>query len=117
MVRSASSGGWTLPKGRWRLDEKTAEQAARRNAWELAGIVCYVSKDLGLIPDMRPALLKSMSPKASYQFFEVALEREESEWPEMHKRQRVWVGYAKAALALANLPELSEALNRSSLRR
>ena len=107
-----------LPKGGWELDEKTAEQAACREAWEEAGVVCVVSRDLGVIPDMRPCgLLTAQAPKASYQFFEVAVEREEAEWPEMYKRKRQWVPYAQAATALANRPELLEALNRSSLKR
>ncbi|KAF4763682.1 hypothetical protein N7455_010018 [Penicillium solitum] len=118
MIQSAGPGGWVLPKGGWELDEKTAEQAACREAWEEAGVICIVSRDLGLIPDMRPsAHLTVQAPKASYQFFEVTVEREETEWPEMHKRKRQWVSYTQAATALANRPELLEALNRSSLKR
>jgi diphosphoinositol-polyphosphate diphosphatase len=118
MIQSAGPGGWVLPKGGWELDEKTAEQAACREAWEEAGVVCVVSRDLGLIPDMRPSdLLTAQAPKASYQFFEVAVEREETEWPEKYKRKRQWVSYTQAATALANRPELLEALNRSSLKR
>lgn len=118
MIQSAGPGGWVLPKGGWELDESTAQQAACREAWEEAGVVCTVNKDLGLIPDMRPfALLTAQAPKASYQFFEVTVDREEDDWPEKHKRKRQWVGYAQAATALANRPELLEALNRSSLKR
>lgn len=81
-------------------------------------MVCTVQKDLGLIPDMRPStLLTAQAPKASYHFFEVMVDREETEWPEMHKRKRQWVSYAQAATALASRPELLEALNRSSLKR
>jgi diphosphoinositol-polyphosphate diphosphatase len=77
-----------------------------------------VLKDLGTIPDMRPStLLTSHAPKASYQFFEVTVDREEEQWPEMNKRKRQWVSFAQAASALASRPELLEALNRSSMRR
>jgi len=118
MIQSAGPGGWVLPKGGWELDESTAQQAACREAWEEAGVVCTVSKDLGLIPDMRPtALVTVQAPKASYQFFEATVDREEDDWPEKYKRKRQWVGYAQAATALANRPELLEALNRSSLKR
>lgn len=118
MIQSAGPGGWVLPKGGWELDEKTAQDAACREAWEEAGVVCTVSRDLGLIPDMRPLeTLSAQAPKASYQFFEVTVDREEAEWPEKHKRRRQWVGYAQAAHALINRPELLEALNRSSLKR
>lgn len=118
MIQSAGPGGWVLPKGGWELDEPTAQQAAQREAWEEAGVICTVQRDLGVIPDMRPAaLLTSTAPKASYQFFEAIVSREETQWPEMHKRKRQWVTYTQAATALANRPELLEALNRSSLRR
>lgn len=118
MIQSAGPGGWVLPKGGWELDESTAQQAACREAWEEAGVICLVEKDLGLIPDMRPSkLLTAQAPKASYQFFEAIVDRVENEWPEMHKRKRQWVSYAQAATALACRPELLEALNRSSLKR
>ncbi|QKX61521.1 uncharacterized protein TRUGW13939_08673 [Talaromyces rugulosus] len=118
MIQSAGPGGWVLPKGGWETDEPTAQQAALREAWEEAGVVCTVLRDLGLIPDMRPySLLTTHAPKASYQFFEAIVNREEAQWPESHKRRRQWVSYTQAASALANRPELLEALNRSSLRR
>ncbi|KAJ5105815.1 hypothetical protein NUU61_003162 [Penicillium alfredii] len=118
MIQSAGPGGWVLPKGGWELDEQTAQQAACREAWEEAGVICTVEKDLGLIPDMRPTtLLTAQAPKASYHFFEAVVDREETEWPEMHKRQRQWCSYTQAATALANRPELLEALKRSSLMR
>lgn len=107
-----------LPKGGWETDEETAQQAACREAWEEAGVICTVERDLGMIPDMRPsALVTAHAPKASYQFFEVTVDREEAQWPEMHKRKRQWVTYAQAASALISRPELLEALNRSSLKR
>ncbi|PLB40195.1 NUDIX hydrolase [Aspergillus candidus] len=118
MIQSAGRGGWVLPKGGWETDEASASQAACREAWEEAGVICTVQRDLGMIPDMRPSnLLTATAPKASYHFFEVAVEREEEQWPEMHKRKRQWVPYAQAAASLASRPELLEALNRSSLRR
>lgn len=106
-----------LPKGGWELDEKHPQNAACREAWEEAGVDCIVTRDLGVIPDMRPPSLITAQapPKASYHFFEVNVEREASEWPEQEKRKRKWVSYSKAATALASRPELLEALNRSSI--
>lgn len=116
MIQSSGPGGWVLPKGGWETDEDSAAQAALREAWEEAGVICTVSRDLGLISDMRPStLLTAHAPKASYQFFEATVNREEKEWPEMHKRTRRWVSYAEAAQALACRPEILEALNRSSM--
>jgi diphosphoinositol-polyphosphate diphosphatase len=116
MIQSAGPGGWVLPKGGWETDEATPQQAACREAWEEAGVVCTIQRDLGIIPDMRPPSLVTLhAPKASYHFFEVRVDKEESQWPEMHKRKRQWVPYATAASALVGRPELLEALNRSSV--
>ena len=112
MIQSGGPGGWVLPKGGWETDEETAQDAACREAWEEAGVICTLQKDLGLIPEMRPT-----TAKASYQFFEATVDREEADWPEKHKRKRQWVGYAQATGVLSHRPELLEALNRSSLKR
>ncbi|OAX78891.1 hypothetical protein ACJ72_06794, partial [Emergomyces africanus] len=118
LIQSVRSGGWVLPKGGWELDEPSAQQAACREAWEEAGVVCTVLRDLGKISDMRtPAQVSQKAPKVLYQFFEVRVDREENQWPEMHKRKRQWVTYAQAAAALATRPELLDALNRSSVKR
>ncbi|KAK2746831.1 hypothetical protein FQN57_002873 [Myotisia sp. PD_48] len=118
LIQSARRGGWVLPKGGWELDEPTAQQAACREAWEEAGVVCTVLKDLGTIADMRnPSLMTSTSPRVLYQFFEARVDREEIQWPEMHKRKRQWHDYAQAAAALTTRPELLDALNRSSVKR
>ncbi|EEH42164.1 polyphosphatase DDP1 [Paracoccidioides brasiliensis Pb18] len=118
LIQSARHGGWVLPKGGWELDEVSAQQAACREAWEEAGVVCAVLRDLGKIADMRtPAQVSQKAPRILYQFFEVRVDREEAQWPEMHKRKRQWVTYAQAAAALASRPELLDALNRSSVKR
>ena len=117
LIQSVRRGGWVLPKGGWELDE-TAQAAACREAWEEAGIICKVEKDLGKIPDTRPASqLTQNAPKASYQFWECTVTEEKAQWPEMHKRARQWVSYAQAAQALTTRPELLEALKRSSMKR
>lgn len=118
LIQSARPGGWVLPKGGWELDEQSAQQAACREAWEEAGVVCTVLRDLGMINDMRTqAQITAKLPKIQYQFFEVRVDREESQWPEMHKRKRQWVTFAQATAALTGRPELLEALNRSSVKR
>lgn len=116
LIQSTRRSGWVLPKGGWETDEGTAEEAACREAWEEAGVICKIQKDLGKIPDRRaPDELTSHAPKAMFQFFEVAVEKEEAKWPEQHKRGRKWMSYADAKEALAARPELMEALNRSSI--
>jgi diphosphoinositol-polyphosphate diphosphatase len=106
-----------LPKGGWELDE-TAQAAACREAWEEAGIICKVEKDLGKILDTRPtSQLTQHAPKASYQFWECTVTEEKAQWPEKHKRARQWVSFAQAVQALTPRPELLEALKRSSMKR
>lgn len=81
-------------------------------AWEEAGITGNVGRLLGEIRDKR-------TPRALYYFFEFRIEREESEWPEMHKRKRCWLTYKEATecFKIMNRPELQEAIDRSSLSR
>lgn len=118
LIQSSSRNGWVLPKGGWELDEPTAAAAACREAWEEGGIICKVDRDLGQIPDTRPtSAVTKNAPKANYQFFEVTVTEEKSNWPEKHKRSRQWYTFAQAAQLLAQRPELLEALKRSSLKR
>ncbi|KAI9680213.1 MAG: hypothetical protein M1829_001450 [Trizodia sp. TS-e1964] len=118
VIKSTRRDAWVLPKGGWETDENTVQEAAIREAWEEAGIVCRIQRDLGTIPDSRASpQLPPEAPKALYQFFEVAVDKEEVQWPEMHKRTRQWMLYREAAQALSSRPELLEALNRSSVLR
>lgn len=118
LVQSTRRKGWVIPKGGWEMDESSVEEAACREAWEEAGIVCEIQKDLGQIADERgPDELTRHAPRAMFQFFEATVAKEELEWPEMHKRTRKWMSYTEAAQALSARPELLEALHRSSIRR
>lgn len=118
LIQSTRRSGWVLPKGGWETDEKSAEEAACREAWEEAGAICKIQKDLGKIPDRRgPNEVTPNAPKAMFQFFEVSVTKEEAKWPEMDKRGRKWMTYPEAKMALAARPELMEALNRSSILR
>ena len=80
LIQSTRRGGWVLPKGGWELDEATAQDAAKREAWEEAGIVCKISYDLGMISEKRRAdQLTTTAPKASYHFFEAVVEKQETQ--------------------------------------
>ena len=118
LIQSTRRGGWVLPKGSWELDEVTAQDAAKREAWEQAGINCEITYDLGMIPEKRGADYQiSTAPKASYHFFEAVVKKVEAQWPEMHKRSRQWFTYTQAREALAPRPELLEALDRCTMHR
>ncbi|MCJ1448082.1 MAG: hypothetical protein MMC23_008595 [Stictis urceolatum] len=116
LIQSARRTGWVLPKGGWETDEATPQDAAKREAWEEAGIQVTVTRDLGSIPDTRPAKdITSTAPRASYRFFEATVDTEAATWPESYKRSRMWMSYAQAKAALANRPELLAALEKSSV--
>lgn len=118
LIQSARRGGWVLPKGGWETDEATAQDAAKREAWEEAGITCKITYDLGLIPERRKAeQLSATAPRASYQFYEAVVEAQHSQWPEMNKRSRQWMTYSQATQALKDRPELLEALSRCTMHR
>lgn len=108
-----------LPKGGWEIDEASASDAAAREAWEEAGIHVAIDRDLGTIDEQRmPAQIAKyglLAPRAAYRFFEARVVKEESEWPESHKRGREWMGYRRAKECLAGRPELLEALERSGI--
>ncbi|KAI5791634.1 NUDIX hydrolase domain-like protein [Peziza echinospora] len=134
---------WVLPKGGYETDEATPEDAALREAWEEAGITGHIVKCLGEIPD--PRLVTTTSPstppttppsnnsaipqgaaptkivrnKSLFIFFEVGVDREESHWPEMHKRTRRWLTFDEASKCFEKMgrPELLEAVKRSSVLR
>ena len=57
------------------------------------------------------------APKACYQFFEVCVEEQRTDWPEKAKRERKWFTYSEAIAQLSQRPELTEALKRSGLKR
>ena len=117
LIQSTRRHGWVLPKGGWESDESCTE-AAQREAWEEAGIVCNVDYDLGTIRDTRaPKHMSKDAPKSLYQFYEVTVTREEADWPEKHKRTRQWANFAEASEALKHRPELVEALKRSTIQR
>ncbi|KAL9115122.1 MAG: hypothetical protein Q9227_000916 [Pyrenula ochraceoflavens] len=121
LIIQTRRGGWVLPKGGWELDEPTAAAAACREAWEEAGIICQVTRNLGFIQDPRtPSQLQKLAglaPKALYQFFECSVKEQRDDWPEKSKRSRQWVRYSQAREAMRDRPELLEALDRSSIKK
>lgn len=110
ITASQTKTKFVLPKGGWESDEKTPEDAAQREAYEEAGmtISIYYSpnprsgitgrivKDLGIIEDSRsPAAFRQRPGNfhfAIYHFFEMIVEKEFEQYPEMLKRERIWVG-------------------------
>ncbi|GMM38504.1 polyphosphatase [Saccharomycopsis crataegensis] len=122
-------------------------KAAIRETWEEAGVDGRVAKYLGKINDHRmiktsgcegnsksfPPLASSVEyadpnnfitkdgtklvPRSEYHFYEMALVKIYTEWPEKHKRDRHWFDYATAKRELEKNDgsELLEALEKSSI--
>lgn len=117
LIQSTRRGCWVLPKGGWESDE-TCVEAAQREAWEEAGIVCEVNYDLGQITEARtPKQISKDAPKSLYQFYEVTVTREEADWPEKYKRNRQWATFSEAKTSLKDRPELLQALERCTMQR
>jgi diphosphoinositol-polyphosphate diphosphatase len=117
LIQSTRRSGWVLPKGGWESDESCTE-AAQREAWEEAGIVCNIDYDLGQITETRtPKHTSKDAPKSLYQFYQATVTREEADWPERQKRTRRWATYSEAKEALQSRPELLAALDRSTIQR
>ncbi|KAI0593737.1 NUDIX domain-containing protein [Biscogniauxia sp. FL1348] len=117
LIQSTRRKGWVLPKGGWESDEECTE-AAEREAWEEAGISIQIDYDLGNVVDSRPPKkLSKEAPKSLYRFYQATVLREESDWPEKHKRERQWFTYSQAKEALSARPELLEALDLSTIHR
>ena len=126
LIQSTRRLEWVLPKGGWENDE-TCHEAAQREAWEEAGIVCNITRDLGDIHERERSKEKSLKngdangngkgdrQKALLRFFEATVTEEKDEWPEREKRSRKWFTWEEAWTALAPRPELREALEKSSL--
>ncbi|KAI0470921.1 hypothetical protein GGR56DRAFT_658218 [Xylariaceae sp. FL0804] len=53
LIQSTRRKGWILPKGGWESDEECTD-AAKREAWEEAGIIIQIDYDLGDVADSRP---------------------------------------------------------------
>lgn len=115
LISSTRRKAWVLPKGGWELDEATEADAAVREAWEEAGIVVKIKKDLGRVEEKRrPDQMTKEAPKASFRFFEASVEKTETQWPEMG-RDRQWKSYKQAVELLQARPELLEVLERCSI--
>lgn len=89
-----------------------------REAWEEAGIIVKITKDLGKVDEKRKEeQCTPEAPRAAYHFFEAVVEQMVDEFPEMGKRDRKWMAYEDAVRELRKRPELLDALERSSIKR
>ncbi|KAF2868492.1 hypothetical protein BDV95DRAFT_609968 [Massariosphaeria phaeospora] len=115
LLTQSREEGWTLPYGGWQTDEATAQDAAKRVAWEEEGVRCSIERDLGWSPKRQGSgKLPSPAFRASYYFFEGVLEKQEDQWPG-RQQSRQWFTYSQAREALADQPEMLDALDQCTI--
>lgn len=107
LIKDPSYNCWTLPIGRWQVDDVSYEDAASRETWEIGGIKCKTTRSLGVISARHFGNMVC--------FFEATVENLETEWPEPGKGNRRWCTYAEAVHALQN--EGLAALAKSTMKR
>ncbi|RKP23161.1 NUDIX hydrolase domain-like protein, partial [Syncephalis pseudoplumigaleata] len=78
---------WILPKGGWESDE-TKERSAEREAWEEAGVVGEIVREIGIWNTFS----KKRPDKAKLQFtvYELQVRQCHDVWPEQSFRRRQW---------------------------
>ena len=76
------------PKGGWENDE-SAEESAKREGWEEAGIRGNITKSLGSF--LHDKMDETGKPVSEFLFYEMEVLKLETEWPEGLERQRAWV--------------------------
>lgn len=120
---------WIIPKGGVEIDEANDyKKAALRETWEEAGAIGKLTTYLGpgtydCPPEFWTGPIDDYNPKKKTEmethFYEMEFEKLEDEWPEAGKRDRKWVSYeeAKMELVTSDRPELSMALEKSSIKR
>jgi 8-oxo-dGTP pyrophosphatase MutT (NUDIX family) len=97
LLVTSSNGRWILPKG-WPIDGMSASEAAQQEAWEEGGV-----KTQGSPADA----IKTIQSTKTYdsgltipcetKIYELPVTSVANDYPEAHRRERVWVSPAKAA--------------------
>ncbi|SCA57956.1 NUDIX hydrolase [Candidatus Terasakiella magnetica] len=94
LLTSLSTGRFVLPKGTIEPNMK-ARHSAEKEAYEEAGV-----KGILLKPIIGEYKYKKTPQKGGYhcrvKVFALEVRKELDEWPEMHKRTKMWVSPAKA---------------------
>ena len=97
LLVTSSNGRWILPKG-WPIEGKSPSEAALTEAWEEGGVVrgkasrkplgAYMAIKRTPQGDDLPCLLK---------VYGIKVREEAQDYPEAHRRDRIWVSPEKAA--------------------
>ncbi|GMH45655.1 hypothetical protein BSKO_13612 [Bryopsis sp. KO-2023] len=93
LVTRRCGEGFVFPKGGWELDEATAEEAAKRETVEEAGVRgCIEEPLIGVFPfvSQKRSDLADSKGKCLAHMYVLRVEEELVEWPEQDLRKRSW---------------------------
>jgi 8-oxo-dGTP pyrophosphatase MutT (NUDIX family) len=104
LITTRKKGHWSVPKG-WLIKDGTPQGTAAVEAFEEAGVRGAVAeKHIGRFRKRR--LRKR---QCDVRIFPMKVRRQQSIWPEMEQRSRIWVSQRKAA-RLVKKPGLRRAI-------
>ena len=108
LITSRRTRRWVIPKG-WPVDGATPVEAARREAWEEAGVTGEADPTcIGLYSYVKDLPKNEMLP-CVVAIFPIKVRNKKGNWPEMHQRRRKWMTLKQAAKA-TDIKELSAIL-------
>ena len=95
LITSRTSGAWGIPKG---VVERgcTAEETAKKEAWEEAGVEGYICGELGSFTH------EKWGGNCRVRVFQIIFVRQCDEFPERGYRHLAWLSPDVAAAAVAN---------------
>ena len=97
LLVTSSNGRWILPKG-WPIDGMTAAQAAHQEAWEEGGVKSSVSHgDAWGMFHGKKNYDSGLSVPCETAVYELQVDDVANDFPEAHKRDRIWVSPSRAA--------------------
>jgi len=97
LLVTSSNGRWILPKG-WPIDGMTAAQAAHQEAWEEGGVKA-VDAPVDAIDTIQSTKTfdSGLTIPCETKIYELPVTEVANDYPEAHRRDRVWVSLEKAA--------------------
>ena len=111
LLVSSSSGRWILPKG-WPIDGLTAAESAQQEAWEEGGVEKARADEAGAETIQSEKRFEDgLTIPCEVKVFPVKVKKVARDFPEKHRRKRLWVAPERAA-EIVDEPALSDALRR-----
>lgn len=97
LLVTSSSGRWILPKG-WPIDGMSAAEAAGVEAWEEGGVKsAEIADDAVATLQTQKNYDSGLSIPCETMVYDLNVTEVANDYPEAHKRERIWVSPKKAA--------------------